>query len=151
MVTTALGRTEIAALIPHAGAMCLLDTVVRWDSKSITCVASNHRDAGHPLANDGRLDTICGVEYAAQAMAIHGGLTAGRRPEAGYLASVRDVVCHAERLDLADGDLEVTATLLLGDTGGAVYGFVVRCGMETLLEGRAAVVIDAGPRPSESA
>jgi len=148
MVTAALGKAEIAALIPHAGSMCLLDAVVHWDSKSITCVASNQRDSGHPLASDGRLDAICGVEYAAQTMAIHGGLIAGRRPEAGYLASVRDVVCHTERLDTADGDLEVSATLLFGDIGGAVYGFVLRCGTETLLEGRAAVAIDARARSS---
>ena len=46
---------------------------------------------------------------------------AGRRPAAGYLASVRDVVCHAARLDLLAGDLEVTATRLAGDQTTAVY------------------------------
>jgi predicted hotdog family 3-hydroxylacyl-ACP dehydratase len=144
MVTASIGRAEIAALIPHTGAMCLIDSVVRWDSTSITCFASNQRNPDHPLASGGRLDCVCGIEYAAQAMAIHGGLTAGRRPEAGYLASVRDVVCHAERLDLP-GDLEVSATLLLADAAGAVYDFVLRRANATILEGRAAVVIHAGP------
>jgi predicted hotdog family 3-hydroxylacyl-ACP dehydratase len=144
MVTASIGRAEIAALIPHAGAMCLIDMVVCWDSTSITCLASSQQDADHPLADGGRLDCVCGIEYVAQAMAIHGGLTAGRRPKAGYLASVRDVVCHAERLDLP-GDIEVSATLLLADAAGAVYGFVLRHADATILEGRAAVVIDAGP------
>lgn len=146
-MTAALGKADIAALIPHAGAMCLLDSVVFWDSRSIVCRATGHREANHPLACDGSVDAICGVEYAAQAMAIHGGLTAGRRPKAGYLASVRNVICHAARLDLARDDLEVAATLLATDPGGAIYSFLVRFGDVTILEGRAAVVIDAARLP----
>ena len=146
-MTGIIGKAEIARLIPHAGAMCLLDSVVGWDSASITCLASSHSDADHPLASGGQLDCICGIEYAAQAMAVHGGLIAGRRPEAGYLASVRDVTCHAGRLDLSREDIEVTATLLAADAAGAIYGFILRHGKVTILEGRAAVVIDAGPRP----
>jgi predicted hotdog family 3-hydroxylacyl-ACP dehydratase len=143
-LTTAIGKVEIAALIPHAGAMCLLDSVVGWDSTSITCLASGHRDANNPLASDGRLDCVCGIEYAAQAMAVHFGLTAGQRPASGYLASVRDVICHVERLDLLSEDIEVTATRLAGDASSAVYGFRLRCGEAMILEGRMAVVLDAG-------
>jgi predicted hotdog family 3-hydroxylacyl-ACP dehydratase len=141
-----VGKAEIASIIPHAGAMCLLNSVRFWDSSTIVCVASSHRDADHPLASGGRLDAVCGIEYAAQAMAVHGGLNAisGHRPAAGYLASVRDVVCHVERLDLQTDDLEVTATRLAGDAAGAVYGFDLRCGTATVLTGRAAVVLDPG-------
>ena len=138
-----IGRSEIAALIPHSGAMCLLDSVRSWDTKSITCLASSRHDADHPLASDDRLDTVCGIEYAAQAMAVHGGLIAGRRSAAGYLASVRDVICHTARLDLSREDIEVTATLLAADTAGSIYTFVLRRGEITILEGRAAVVLDA--------
>ena len=145
-MTGPVGKTEIARVIPHAGAMCLLDSVRFWDSSTIVCVASSHRDTNHPMASGGRLDAVCGIEYAAQAMAVHGGLNAisGRRPEAGYLASVRDVVCHVGRLDLLADDLEVTATRLAADATGAVYGFGLRCGTTTVLEGRAAVVLDSG-------
>jgi predicted hotdog family 3-hydroxylacyl-ACP dehydratase len=78
-------------------------------------------------------------------MAVHAGLTAatGRRPRAGYLASVRDVVRSVGRLDLLADDLEVTATLLGSGPAGALYGFALRGGDATLLSGRAAVVIDA--------
>ena len=98
----------------------------------------------HPLACDGRLDAICCIEYAAQAMAIHGGLTATKykRPRAGYLASVREVICYVDRIDTLAGELEVEATLRAGDLAGAVYDFVVRCGTTTVLRGRATVVID---------
>ncbi len=145
-MTGLVGKAGIAALIPHAGAMCLLDAVRDWDALSITCVTGSHRDASNPLARDGCLDAVCGVEYAAQAMAVHFGLTAGRRPATGYLASVRDVVCHAERLDLAREDLEVTATLLAADASGAVYRFSLRDATMTLVSGRVAVVLDAGGR-----
>jgi predicted hotdog family 3-hydroxylacyl-ACP dehydratase len=140
-----MDRTSIAALIPHAGLMCLLDCVVSWNSTTIACLASSHRMSGNPLAREGRLDAICGVEYAAQAMAVHGGLTGdGRRPAAGYLASVRDVVWSVERLDLLKDDLLVTAELLIADTARGIYRFKLTCGDTTVLSGRAAVVIEAG-------
>ena len=103
---------------------------VSGDNVTIVCTASSHRDASNPLASDGSLDAVCGIEYAAQAMAVHGALTApaGRRPAAGYLASVRDVVCHAARLDLLADDLEITATRLAGDQATAVYEFSLRSG-----------------------
>src|SRR6202012_731614 len=64
-----LGREQIAASIPHSGAMCLLDEVQAWDDTRIRCVATSHRDPHNPLRARGRLATICGIEYAAQAMA----------------------------------------------------------------------------------
>lgn len=140
-----MNRAAIGALIPHAGDMCLLDSVVAWDSTTIACLTSSHRLPGNPLSVDGRLDAICGVEYAAQAMAVHGGLIGdGRRPAAGYLASLRDVVCSVERLDLLKDDLLVTAELLIADTASGIYRFNLTCGAIEVLSGRAAVVIDAG-------
>lgn len=150
MVTAHIGKTEIAALIPHAGTMCLLDSVVRWDSTSIVCRALVRSAEVHPLATGGRLDWVCGIEYAAQAMAVHGGLTAGRRPTAGYLASVRDVVCHSGRPDMPGGDIEVAAALLFRHAAGAVYGFTLCQNEVLILEGRAAVMIDASPLPEQT-
>ena len=140
-----LNKADIAALIPHAGAMCLLDAVLTWDSTTISCLATSHRAAGNPLAVEGRLDAVCGVEYAAQAMAVHGGLVgSGRRPAAGYLASLRDVICSVERLDMLHGDLLVTAELLISDAARVIYRFDLTCDGARVLSGRAAVVIDEG-------
>jgi predicted hotdog family 3-hydroxylacyl-ACP dehydratase len=140
-----LDRSAIAALIPHEGAMSLLHGVLAWDRAHITCVASSHRAAGNPLAVGGRLDAVCGVEYAAQAMAVHGGLVGdGRRPAAGYLASLRDVVCSVDRLDALEGDLLVAAELLIADGGRVIYRFAITCDSLPVMSGRAAVVIDAG-------
>jgi predicted hotdog family 3-hydroxylacyl-ACP dehydratase len=145
MLSAPLGRSEVAGLIPHAAAMCLLDAVRSWDDTTIVCTASSHRAADNPLAVDGVVDAVCGIEYAAQAMAVHGALiaAAGRRPSAGFLASVREVTCHTARLDALPGDLEITATRLAGNQTTAVYAFRLGGGAEPILTGRAAVVLDA--------
>lgn len=137
-----LNKAEIAALIPHAGQMCLLDAVLSWDSTTITCVASSHRTGGNPLTADGRLSAVCGVEYASQAMAVHGGLNGhGQRPAMGYLASLRDVVCSVEWLDSLEGDLVVTAERLIADKARVIYHFALTCNGMPVLSGRAAVVV----------
>ena len=46
-----LGRTQIERLVPHAGAMCLLDAVMAWDSSSIDCTSARPT-AQHPLARE---------------------------------------------------------------------------------------------------
>jgi predicted hotdog family 3-hydroxylacyl-ACP dehydratase len=141
-----LTRAEIAGLIPHGGAMCLLDGVVHWDENRIRCVSRSHLDAANPLRAGDRLPAVCGIEYAAQAMATHGGLAGSTlgRPRAGYLASLRDVVCSRDRLDDLDGDLVVDAERVLGDEGRVIYEFNLRVGEVEVLSGRAAVVLEAG-------
>lgn len=137
-------RAEIAGLIPHAGAMCLLDGVVQWDAGRIRCVSRSHRDAGNPLRAGGRLPAVCGIEYAAQAMAVHGGLAGkiGGKPRAGYLASLRDVACTRARLDDLEGDLIVEAEQVMGNGTSVIYRFTLWVGEVQVLSGRAAVVLD---------
>ena len=138
-------REQIAGLIPHSGAMCLLDGVVQWDAKRILCTSRSHRAAENPLRAAGRLPALCGIEYAAQAMAVHGGLagTVGSRPRAGYLASLRDVVCHRHHLDDLEGDLLVEAEQVAGDGVHVIYQFRLRVGEVEVLHGQARVVLDA--------
>ncbi|HLZ64834.1 MAG TPA: hypothetical protein VKQ29_01325, partial [Aliidongia sp.] len=112
-----IDRRRIEALIPHAGTMCLIEQVTGWDDRSIRCRAISHRDPGNPLVVEGRLGAAAGVEYAAQAMALHGGLTGtvGARPAAGYLASLRALVLQVDRLDDLAGDLVIEAERLAGE------------------------------------
>lgn len=143
-----LTRAEIAGLIPHAGAMCLLDSVEQWDGDRIRCMSRSHRDADNPMRMEGRLPAVCGIEYAAQAMAVHGGLagkTAGR-PRAGYLASLRDVVYARDRLDDLEGDLVVEAERVAGDGAQVIYRFRLRVGEIEVLSGQALVVLDAAKK-----
>lgn len=145
-----IAREEISGMIPHAGAMRLLDGVLAWDTERIRCVSGTHRDPRNPLRVEGALPALCGIEYAAQAMAIHGRL-AGRldhKPKAGYLASLRDVRCRTGRLDEHAGDLIVEAERLMGEESHVMYGFQVWVGGFELLSGRATVVLDAGSAES---
>ncbi|MBO4123518.1 hotdog family protein [Cupriavidus gilardii] len=145
---TPVGRDWIAAHIPHRGAMCLLDEVVDWNAQRIRCEARNHASPDHPLRAEGRLAALCGIEYAAQAMAVHGALLrtgAAAAPRVGYLASVRKVEIHAERLDTVAGPLTIEAERIGGDERQVLYEFALRAGDAVLLTGRAAVVLDATP------
>ena len=140
-----LTRAEIEGLIPHSGAMCLLDGVAHWDEKRIRCVSRTHLDARNPMRAGGRLPMLCGIEYAAQAMAVHGGLArrSGAKPRVGYLASVRDVACARDRLDDLEAELVIEAERLVGDEDRVMYEFRLMAGETEVLSGRAAVVLEA--------
>jgi predicted hotdog family 3-hydroxylacyl-ACP dehydratase len=141
-----LDAAWIAARIPHHGAMCLLDGVCSSSVLEIQCRASSHRDAHNPLRAGGRLGPAVAIEYAAQALAVHGALLAGRddAPKAGFLTSVRDVVFHQDRLDVA-ADLEIRALLQSGDTQLRIYEFWVSAGETMLVSGRVSVMTDVNP------
>ncbi|WP_373377056.1 hydroxymyristoyl-ACP dehydratase [Cupriavidus nantongensis] len=144
-------RAWIAARIPHQGSMCLLDGVVAWDAASIRCTATSHTHAENPLRAQDRLAAVCGIEYAAQAMAVHGALLAEaaqaggapQRPRTGYLASVRKLVLQVERLDDIAAPLEVSAERISGEGATVLYAFAVSAAERMLLSGRAAVILDA--------
>ena len=73
---TSADRALIAQLIPHQGAMSLLDQIVSWDESNIVATAATHRSTEHPLRDHGRLRAVHLCEYGAQAAALHGGLIA---------------------------------------------------------------------------
>ena len=125
--------------------MCLLDAVLEWSETAITCRATSHTQPNNPLRAAGRLGAANGIEYAAQAMAIHGALLANSddQPRQGYLTSVRSVQLHVARLDDLPDELTVQAERLSGDANNILYQFAVSHAECCLLEGRAAVVLDA--------
>jgi predicted hotdog family 3-hydroxylacyl-ACP dehydratase len=138
-------KADLCRLIPHGGAMCLLDAVEQWDETSIICKTASHRDATNPLRRDDRLEAVCGLEYAAQAMAVHVGLLEERgrkHPIAvGYLGAVRNLTLRATRLDDVKEDLTVRATRLVGQASSFIYTFRVSAGRQELLDGRASIFV----------
>jgi predicted hotdog family 3-hydroxylacyl-ACP dehydratase len=153
-----LDRDWIEQHIPHKGRMCLLDEVLSWDATRIRCRSSSHRAGDNPLRSHRRLGAACGIEYAAQAMAVHGALIASSAPLAstvsmsvrssigatvGYLASVRNVALHVRRLDDLEADLIATAERITGDGRTVLYEFSVWGAPQLLLSGRASIVFDA--------
>jgi predicted hotdog family 3-hydroxylacyl-ACP dehydratase len=133
-------------LIPHRGAMCLLDAVVAWDDEQIHATSASHRASGNPLRADGVLRGVHLCEYAAQAMAVHGGLLAqrdGATAQPGFLVSLRAVDLHVARVDDLAGDLDVFARKLLDNGASWQYEFRVEHAGRLLAQGRAAVMVRA--------
>ncbi len=146
MQPATLTHAGIAALVPHSGAMCLLDSLERWDRGAIVCRATSHRDATNPLRSASGLLAPTAIEYAAQAMALHGALLgqdSGSPATQGYLASARSVRLHRLRLDDLEGELEIEATLQAADPKQMLYAFSVRHQGLAVADGRATVVLNA--------
>jgi len=146
MISASLDRDWIMRHIPHQGGMCLLNRVEAWDPHHVRCSAVSHRCEDNPLRANGGLAAVHGIEYAAQAMAVHGALLsgeAGERPRLGYLASARGVDLRVPRLDQVDTELVITAERLSGDVNRVLYGFGVSAEGRVLVSGRAAVVLNA--------
>lgn len=136
---------DIAALIPHAGRMCLLAGVRHWDARSLRAWASSHRAPDNPLRSRSGLLASAAIEYAAQAMAVHGALQAragGVALRPGMLASARQVHWHTLRLDTLPGELQIDVTCLAGDTQQLLYRFDITHAHTPVASGRAAVVLD---------
>ena len=140
-----LDRAGIARRIPHSGSMCLLDRLESWDATAIHCTTSSHALADNPLRTASGLMSPNLIEYAAQAMALHGGLLApeGAEPSAGFLASARNVRMSVARFDDVPGALQVHAQRMSGDGRQVLYEFAVRdADGKALAEGRAVVVLN---------
>lgn len=145
-----LNHAQIALLVPHHGAMCLLDSAESWSESRILCHATNHLDPANPLRRNGRLGMICGAEYGFQAAALHGALCAGGIAQpAGYVAALR--LAHQAQAYLDDpslGTLCVEAELSAASVAGLVYEFRLLCAAGTLLlAGRGTIKLPpvAGP------
>ena len=146
---------SIDTLLPHAGRMRLIDRVVSYDEQRIVCESDSHRAVDHPLADGGTLSIVVGLEYGAQAMAIHGGLLAAKaqpqRPRArhGFLVAASDLNWFAERLDACASPLIIEAVSELRSDKHVAYRFELRAGGMRLLTGRASVLLDAPVLPLE--
>jgi predicted hotdog family 3-hydroxylacyl-ACP dehydratase len=137
----------LAALVPHAGSMCLLDEVVSWDETHVCCRSASHRRSDHPLRRDGFLPAIHLLEYAAQATAVHGGLVAsagGSPAPAKYLAAARDFDLHLISLDDIQADLCIDAERLLAMGDSVLYRFHASADGRVLATGRLTIVPPAG-------
>ena len=127
--------------------MCLLDAVEQWDAEAIVCRASSHRRSDNPLRAADRLGIANGIEFAAQAMAVHGALLAAddAAPTVGFLTSVREVQWQRPRLDDIASDLMVHAQRISGSANSLLYQFELRADEAVVLRGRASVMQKAPP------
>lgn len=144
-MSLAITKTELCQLLPHTGAMCLLDEVAGYGDREIHCRTRTHQDPANPLRRDNLLPAICGIEYVAQAMGIHGRLIMGKqqKPTAGFLASLRDVQCAVSRLDDIETPLDILARRVADAADTVMCEFEVCAGERRLLSGRATLLLEA--------
>lgn len=140
-------RERILELIPHQGAMCVLDAVIDFSTDSIVCTAWSHLSPDNPLRNAGQLHALCGIEYGLQAAALHGALLHGHRQPTAYLGALRDVAFQVDRLDERRfGALRISATRDMATAQGSIYRFALatESGL-ALLSGRATLMLPPDP------
>jgi predicted hotdog family 3-hydroxylacyl-ACP dehydratase len=142
---------RIRELVPHAGKMCLLERVVDCDTASIRCETRSHLDRANPLRRNGHLSSVCAIEYAAQAMALHGALMAPgdngalTAPEhSGALTAPK----HNGAPTAPELSGALNATAPSGATGGVRRGYLasvrdMRCHTHYLDEYTAELIVSA--------
>jgi len=85
---------DIRLLVPHSGAMCLLDRVLHSDSDTL-CAEVTIRQSSVFLQKDG-VGAWVGIEYMAQAIAAYAGTMAhleGHPIKVGFLLGTRQYDC----------------------------------------------------------
>jgi predicted hotdog family 3-hydroxylacyl-ACP dehydratase len=109
---------DIHDLLPHAGAMVLLDRVVSADAESICAEVCIRRDS--LFYADGGVAGWVGLEYMAQAIGAYAGYNARLRGEPvkiGFLLGTRRYDC-ARPLFLPGSLIKVCAKRVLQDDHG---------------------------------
>lgn len=116
----------LEALIPHRGRMLLVGGVLAHSPEETTCwleVAVDSIVAG----SDGRVGRWIALEYMAQTIAVHAGLSAWHRNEStrlGFLLGSRRVDLHSP---LRVGQsLAATARYLWGQVGLGLFACTLR-------------------------
>lgn len=143
-----LDQQQIRKLLPHGGAMCLIDSVQRWDRQSIECQTSSHRCADNPLRHRNQLPSHAAIEYGAQAAGIHGSLAdhggAGRR---GYLAVLSSIEWKLATLDSCPAPLRIFAERQVTGVIGTMYRFRICTAQSdaTLIQGQIVIAFDNAP------
>jgi predicted hotdog family 3-hydroxylacyl-ACP dehydratase len=144
-----LEQIQIERLLPHQGAMFLIDRVLSFDRDAIECSASSHRRPDNPLRHHDRLAAHVGAEYAAQAAGIHGGLLIQQRqpgapPQMGYLAVISNLHWSIERLDHLQGDLLIHAYCTAITAIGSAYRIRIDHQSTTIISGDLIIALEHG-------
>ena len=85
---------DIHTLVPHSGAMCLLDEMLAADAETLSARVAIGPDT--MFCAGGAVGAWVGVEYMAQAVAAHAGYLAQQRGEpvrVGFLLGSRRYAC----------------------------------------------------------
>lgn len=108
----------IGDVVPHAGAMRLLDALLHADDDS--CTASATVRASQLFVDEAGMPGWVGIEYMAQTIAAWAGVKdwrAGRRPGIGFLLGSRRYECDVPAFPVASQLTISVRAELTGDNG----------------------------------
>ena len=94
---------DIRSLVPHSGAMVLLDRVIAADDETLCAEVTIRPDT--MFLNEHGVGTWVGVEYMAQAIAAHAGYIANLRGDSvkvGFLLGARRYECSRSSFALGN-------------------------------------------------
>lgn len=151
MANMPANKQEVASCLPHKGPMVLLENVLHCTEEGLECETRTHLQVEHPLSIEGQLSIFVGVEYAAQAMALHKSLNAvgDGKVRSGFVAVTSNVTPYLDFLNQASGALNVVVNMLDSSGGGSLYEFRITHSQEKLpvLEGKLLVMLSEELRP----
>jgi predicted hotdog family 3-hydroxylacyl-ACP dehydratase len=93
----------IVDLVPHAGAMVLLDALTEWQSGHARCRATLREHA--PFVVAGSVASEVTIEYMAQAVAAclgYEAITSGGGVRVGMIIACKRFEAHADKLHVGD-------------------------------------------------
>jgi len=146
-----LEKNQIEGLLPHQGAMFLVDRVTTYDRDKITCMTRSHLSPTNPLRHENTLPAHAAIEYAAQAAGIHGGLlNRDLFPDApaqmGYLAVISNAEWTVERLDDLSEELVIHALRSAVTPGGRAYRVRIEHAGQVIMTGDLVIALETGGR-----
>jgi predicted hotdog family 3-hydroxylacyl-ACP dehydratase len=102
-------------LVPHAGAMVLLDALTHWQSGQARCTATIREHA--PFVVQGSVACEVTIEYMAQAVAAclgYEAITGGGGVRVGMIIACKRFEAHADKLHVGDS-LEIAVQCIQGN------------------------------------
>lgn len=111
----------VAELVPHSGAMVLLDRLVEAGADRVRCAVRIRPDS--TFCTDGAVPAIVAMEYMAQAVAVYAGMRGrahGEPPRVGYILGTRELKLNVDAFAVGE-ELEVVARHEWGDERLGVF------------------------------
>lgn len=109
------------------------------------CSTQSHLAMDNPLRQDGILSVYAGVEYAAQAQALHARLTARAQddtsPRKGFVAVASKLEAQVRDLDEIAAPLRIELVQLAVNAQSSLYQFSLIAAGRPLLQGELLAVL----------
>lgn len=116
---------EALAWMPHKGPMMLIAGIDEMAEDHVRCHAKDHTGPAYPLRCGDTVPGIALVELGAQAAAAHASMHGVGGVHTGLLLALRKVEVHVVDASTLPAPLDISATRVGADGGGAQYSFTV--------------------------